>query len=180
MIRGGDGAAATAGAVLLNQTPGGLIGTRCDPYGAESQIKLMGGLYPESYLGRHMWHCDRLAAARFRMVCPHGHRGQVMPLCGPGIVRAPGGEAMFHPGHYYEISRRQGGVCTRCIWPPEALVARELDLAGQRDLADAMARHDPAGQAAAKRKMIEAGQTIDELMTRGVVHRCPLRLEAVA
>ena len=179
--RGHDGARLVVpGGSALNSTPGGLVGQRCDPYGAESRIKLMGGLYPENYLGRHMWHCDRLAAGRFRMVCPHGHRGQVMPLCGPGIVRAPGGEAMFHPGHVHEITRRQAGICTRCVWPPEALMAREADLAGQAELADAIARHNPAAEARAKQKMLDAGRAIDELMTRGIVHRCPLRLEAVA
>jgi hypothetical protein len=184
VTRGGDGAAAVAlvgpNGAPLNATPGGLVGQRCDPYGAESRIQLMGGLYDERYLGRHMWHCPRLAAARFRMVCPHGHRGQVMPLCGPGLVRSPAGEMMFHPGHIYEIGRRQGGVCTRCVWPPEALVYREADLAGQRDLADAIARGDPAAERRAKQKMLDAGRGIDELMTRGIVHRCPLRLEAVA
>lgn len=168
------------GAAPLNRTPGGLIGQRCDPYGAESQIKLMGGLYPESYLGRHMWHCPRLAAGRFRMVCPHAHRGQVMPLCGPGLVKAPDGRVMFHPGHIAEITRRQAGVCTRCIWPPEALVFKEADAAGQLELAEALAFGDRAGQARAKQKMIDAGRGIDELMTRGIVHKCPLHLEEVA
>lgn len=187
VTKGHDGAAAPALATLvgpngapLNATPGGLIGQRCDPYGAESRVQLMGGLYGEEYLGRHMWHCPRLATARFRMVCRHGHRGQIMPLCGPGVVRAPDGQAMFHPGHIYEIAKRQGGACTRCIWPPEALVCREADLAGQAELAAAIATGDRAAQVRAQRKMIQAGQEIDELMTRGIVHRCPLRLEAVA
>lgn len=179
--RGGDGAALVVpSGAALNSTPGGLIATRCDPYGAESRIKLMGGLVNERHLGRHMWHCDREAGGKFVMVCGHGHRGQVMPLCLPGLVRAPSGEMMYHPGHVAEISRRQGGTCPRCIWPPEAIALKEADEAGQRDLADAMLRGDAAAAQRAKQKMLDAGYGIDELMTRGIVHKCPLHLEAVA
>jgi hypothetical protein len=184
--RGHDGAAApllrelAPGGRPLNSTPGGLLGQRCDPYGAESKIQLMGGLHPERDLGRHMWHCDRLATGRFRMVCRHGHRGHIMPLCGPGLVRGPAGAVILHPGHIAEISRRQSDMCPKCIWPPEALAYREADLAGQNDLRQAMMLGDRAGEARAKQKMLDAGRGIDELMTRGLVHKCPLRLEGVA
>jgi hypothetical protein len=141
---------------------------------------LLGGLVDERYLGRHMWHCPRLAAGTFRMVCAHGHRGQPMPLCGPGVVRAPDGAAVYHPGHIAEIAKRQSDVCTACIWPPEAIVYREADQAGQLELAEATVFGNREGVARAKQKMLDAGRGIDELMTRGLVHKCPLHLEAVS
>jgi len=80
----------------------GLLTERCDPYGIESTVKLMGGLYPENMMGRHIWYCTERAEARFRYVCKGGdygfrrqndgglvqafhcdggHQGVVMPLC---------------------------------------------------------------------------------------------------
>lgn len=165
--------------VTITRT-GGLLRQRCDPYGAESQIKLMGGMFPESMRGRHMWFCERAASGRFRMVCRCQHHGVIFPLCGPGLVRAPGGEMVYHPGHIAEISRRQAGTCPRCVWPPAAREAYEMDRAGQVALADAYLRQDRAAEARAKRQMIDAGRRIDELMTQGLVHNCPLRLEEVS
>jgi len=177
----GDGAAliVPAGAGL-NSTPGGIIRQWCDPYGAETRIKLYGGMFPESQLGRHMWHCPREAAGKFRMVCECAHRGQPMPLCGPGLVRAPDGVVVFHPGHIAEISRRQAGSCPACVWPPAARVFKEADEAAQRDLAAALAIGDRRAQARAKQAMVDAGLGLDELAARGVVHKCPLHLEAVS
>jgi hypothetical protein len=160
--------------------PNGLIRQRCDPYGAESRIRLLGGLVGEEHLGKHMWHCDRLSGGTFRMVCAHGHRGQPMPLCLPGLVRAPDGSMMFHPGHVAELSRRQSDACPACLFPPEGRMHMEADRAGQRELAEAMVFGDRLGQARAKRKMLDAGAAMDELMTRGIVHKCPLHLEEVS
>jgi hypothetical protein len=140
----------------------------------------MGGLYDERFLGRHMWHCPRLAAGKFRMVCEHGHRGQPMPLCGPGVVRGPDGAAMFHPGHIHELARRQAGTCPACVWPPEAIVFKEADTAAQTELGEAIMLGDRVAEARAKRKMIDAGAGLDELAARGVVHKCPLHLEGVS
>jgi hypothetical protein len=30
---------------------------------------------------RHQWYCPTKAVGRFRMVCAHGHHGQIMDLC---------------------------------------------------------------------------------------------------
>jgi hypothetical protein len=80
----------------------GLLTQRCDPYGAESKIQLLGGMYDEKYRGTHMWYCREPSVGRFRMVCTGGnyghrlaadagliaathcdggHEGQIMPLC---------------------------------------------------------------------------------------------------
>lgn len=80
----------------------GLLTARCDPFGAESSVRLAGGLFPESMRGRHMWRCEKRAVGTYRMVCTGGyygqrqapdggmvpgyhcdggHKGQPMPLC---------------------------------------------------------------------------------------------------
>ena len=83
----------------------GLLHQRCDPYGAESRIKLMGGLYPESYNGNKHWFCRNQATHRVIMTCRNGHHGDIMPLCDE---------------HHAEIQRRQAGICLTCAFPPEA------------------------------------------------------------
>jgi hypothetical protein len=158
----------------------GLLRQWCDPYGAETRIKLMGGLHPESQLGRHMWHCPRLAGGTYGMVCECGHRGQPMPLCGPGLVRGPDGRMMYHPGHVAELTRRQAGVCPKCVWPPEAIVLKEVNDAAEQELRAALMFGDRAAEARAKLKMLDAGKGLDELAARGVVHKCPLHLEEVS
>jgi hypothetical protein len=159
---------------------GGLIKQRCDPYGAETRIKLMGGLYPEQYLGRHMWHCPREAAGTYRMVCRCGHRGQPMPLCGPGYVQAPDGQWIPHPGHVHEISRRQAGACPRCVWPPEARTLHEAHQHYERELHAAMVTQNAAAANRIKQAMLDAGNKLQELNDRGIIHKCPLHLEEVS
>lgn len=153
----------------------GLLTLRCDPYGAESRIQLLGGLYPEQMNGRHHWYCDNRADARYRMVCtggtyglstcPGGHKGQVMPLCA---------------AHRSEIGRRQSGLCPRCCWPPQALGWHEAGQAAERELRLALQAGSPQQVAAAQRKMERAGARLQELWVAGIVHKCPLRLEEVS
>lgn len=165
----------------------GLLTQRCDPYGAESGIRLLGGMYPDSHLGRIMWHCAKPAdAGRFRMICqggpygirlandgqlvaayncPGGHQGQAMPLC---------------TGHRRMLARRQAGLCPACAWPPQARTLTEAIERAQLDMRNA-AR---AGLLNAARKLAAAGDDLqaqmNDLITRGVVHRCPLKLEEVS
>lgn len=55
--------------------------TWCNVYGGENPggARNLGGL-GESKVA-HQWFCPTPAVGRFRMECPHGHKGQVMPLC---------------------------------------------------------------------------------------------------
>lgn len=165
---------------MLNSTPGGLLAARCDPYGAESRIQLMGGLYPDSMLGRHMWHCGRAAEATYRMVCRCEHRGQRMPLCGPGIITGPDGVPYPHPGHAAELSKRQAGACPACIWPPMARAEHEAGQSAEQELRMAIILGDHAGVSRAKQAMETAGARLQELNDQGIVHRCPMRLVEVS
>lgn len=163
----------------------GLLTARCDPFGAESRIRLLGGIYDESMVGRIMWHCANRAEARYRMVCrggdygtrdapggpvagftcPGGHRGQEMALCAD---------------HRREIAKRQAEMCPACAYPP---AARELaaELEGlQRALSSAEVVWDfrRAAQIAARMDDLQAVMT--EMRDQGRVHKCPLELVEVS
>jgi hypothetical protein len=57
----------------------GLLKSRCNVYGGEqSTVRMLGGL------GRQpttRFFCPEESVGRFQMKCPHGHVGQIMPLC---------------------------------------------------------------------------------------------------
>lgn len=162
---------ALGGPVLLRQ--------RCDPYGRESQIQLLGGLYPESRASAtalEMGYCPRVADGVFRMVCECGHRGQRMPLCGPGLAQDSRGEWYPFKGHIASIQERQAGLCPPCAFPPRARELAEAMEARQADAYRAMA----SGLLTAAAKLGQAVEDLraemDELTRRGIVHRCPLTL----
>lgn len=163
----------------------GLLTARCDPYGAESRISLQGGMYPESHVGRIMWHCDNRAVARFRMVCrggeygqrtgadggivaafscPGGHRGQVMPLCAE---------------HRAEIQRRQAGLCPRCAYPPQARGPAE-QLEGVQRIMQTVPPWDLPRLAKLISLHDQLAAQMTDLSQRGIVHRCPLLLTEVS
>jgi hypothetical protein len=140
----------------------------------------MGGLFPEQMRGRHMWYCGRPAAGIFRMVCRCQHRGQPVPLCGPGLVRAPDGQVMPHPGHVAEVARRQAGLCPACVWPPQARQHHEAGQHYERELRAAIAADNAPAVRNIKQAMLDAGAAIQELYERGIVHKCPLVLVEVS
>lgn len=164
----------------------GLLTARCDPYGAESTISLLGGMYPQNQVGRIMWHCEKAARARYRLictggtyggrlaadgglvaayVCEGGHRGVVMPLC---------------DDHVRSISRRQAELCPRCAFPPEvrevaaALQARQADMHSAFQLGYLVA----AAKLGAAVEDLQA--QMNDYSLRGIVHRCPLRMKEVS
>lgn len=60
----------------------------CNVYGGENSgpdaVKYLGGAsdwHPSKSKGGRFWYCPTPAVGRFRMVCTHGHRGQIMYLC---------------------------------------------------------------------------------------------------
>ncbi|HWM96726.1 MAG TPA: ABC transporter C-terminal domain-containing protein [Streptosporangiaceae bacterium] len=140
----------------------GLLTSRCDPFGAESQVKLLGGMYGEEHRGKYMWHCAEPAIGRYRMTCTggdYGHRlaadaglvaathcdgghvGQVMPLCKVHVREFTTGPPK--PGFTRDLKTPVGQVggtvannmCTACMWPPEARGLQETADAMQQQLA---------------------------------------------
>lgn len=164
----------------------GLLTARCDPYGAESRISLLGGLFPENQVGRIMWHCSRQAAARYRMVCTGGayggrsaadggvvpgylcdggHRGQIMPLC---------------DDHRGSIAKRQAGFCPPCGFPPEARQLAEAAQARQADMMNAFSLGYLSAAAQLGAALDDLRGQMTELYHAGRIHRCPLLLVEVS
>ena len=169
-------------------TGSGLLTTRCDPYGAESQIRLLGGLYPESHVGRIMWHCaNRADAGRFRMICVGGYYGQRRAPDG-GLVaayRCDGGHASSDSmplctSHRVMIAKRQSDFCPACGFPPPARALAEAMTARQADITEAARLGLYAAAAKLADALDDLRAQMNDLVPRGIVHNCPLRLEEVS
>lgn len=164
----------------------GLLTARCDPFGAESRVQLLGGLYPESHVGKIMWHCSSRADGRWRMTCTGGaygerrapdgglvaayscdggHQGQVMPLC---------------LAHVAMLRKRSAGLCPACAWPPKARALTEAMQARQGDIAEAarLGLYAAAARLQGTLEQLQAG--MNEMVAAGLVHKCPLRLTEVS
>lgn len=164
----------------------GLLTARCDPYGAESSIRLLGGMFPEDQVGRIKWHCQLPAEARYRMICTGGrygvrvapgseleqayiceggHRGQIMPLC---------------RSHRVSIGRRQAGLCPACAFPPAARDLTEALQARQADMHEAFRLGFLAAAARLGAAVEDLTNQMTEMSQRGLIHRCPLKLVEVS
>jgi hypothetical protein len=126
----------------------GILTGFCDPYGAESKIRLAGGLYPDNHLGQHMWFCDKKPIGRYLLVCKGGYYGfraandggtvygtrcdgghkssEPMPLCKTHVLEglhgppSPGWNADKTVPHGVVGGTKWNETCPRCIAPPEA------------------------------------------------------------
>lgn len=191
----------------MSAAPAVLLG-RCNPYGAETggPKRVLGGLYgPNSARteGMHLpenveqgeWACDQPAVIRCRMVCEHGHRGQVMELCSWHDVTVNSGEMVAgtfrttsrterQRGHFEEIQRRQSGSCPACLFPPPyAELAKEIQswqaTLTQHWVAGPRAWHSP--EAVRLRQAVDdAGKMMDAARAQGIIHNCPLTLVPVS
>lgn len=144
----------------------GLIRTKCDPYGSESAIRLVGGAFPASQVGRIMWHCPNYSDGRFRAECQRGHKsGIIMPLC---------------YSHVRSLSERQMGLCPRCAWPVEAINLNKWIEAANRSLAAALMARDRDGAARWSGQLERLTARMTELYQIGVIKRTPLTLAEVS
>lgn len=161
----------------------GIMRQRCDPYGRESRIHLMGGLYAESRASAtalEIGFCPRPAEGVYRMVCRCEHRGQRMPLCGPGLVQDARGEWYPHPGHVASIQSRQASLCPPCAFPPAARELQEAMEARALDIANAEAHGLLRARAVLIGAMERLREQMQELTDRGLIHKCPLKLVEVS
>jgi hypothetical protein len=141
----------------------GMLMTRCDPFGAESRMKgLEGGFYGPEHLGEHMWHCEARADGRFRTRCKCGHRGHPAYLC---------------VGHLQMIRKRMSQVCPPCVHPPREI---EIQAAMQATRTRAYATPTMAVLEAAESRLWSLQADLDELVERGIVHRCPVIFEEIS
>lgn len=160
---------------LASETGAAVHLLRCNPYGHSTgpggdrgPRHLMGGLYGPEYEGRQKWRCESPADGWWRMTCrcDPPHRGQKMPLCYP---------------HVQMIGRRQAGICPPCVMPPQALVLHEeIQRAAGRVSALIRAGADPLTVGIAIARHEDLGRAMTELVTRGIAHKCPLKLTEIS
>lgn len=181
----------------------GLLTARCDPFGAETAIRLAGGLFPAEWNGKNHWYCDRPAVGTYRMICTGGqygqrlaadgqmvaaytceggHRGQPMSLCRMHVAEFSQGPPQPGFDRHYQPYGQVGGtkaneLCPPCAAPPQAKMltqrANELHMA-----LSAYVQVGIMGGPAAKlqAELDDVAGQLTELAQRGIVHRCPLRL----
>lgn len=69
--------------VLYSTTGAVLISDWCDIFGDDinGAKRILGGLENDNARVTTNWYCPTRAVGRFRMVCDHGHKGQVIKPC---------------------------------------------------------------------------------------------------
>ena len=184
----------------------GLLTARCDPYGAESTIKLMGGTVDEKHKGKYNWYCPQRADGRFRFVCKGGdygmrqandsglvkayhcdggHKGVVMPLCrkhqqelGAGPP-PPGFDSSMRP---YGVvgGTKANEMCPACANPPEARPLMERTNVLQQEIAQAQMFMLLGRTAALEAELTVVREQLTILYHTGRIHRCPLQLIGVS
>lgn len=147
--------------VTTGGAPGMLL-TRCDPFGHESEMKgLEGGFYSPAHLGSYMWHCQARADGKYRMRCRCGHQGKPVWLC---------------YGHARMFQRRMSRICPPCVHPQREIeIQASMESLRQRAYATpTMAVLDDCESA-----LWDLQHELNELVERGIVHRCTVILEEV-
>lgn len=151
----------------------GLLVARCTAYeqrNGEGPKHLEGGFYSLASLGPHVWTCKARADGTYTMGCRCGHRGQPQQLCN---------------GHVSAIRKRGSGVCPRCVHPDAELAIQEAMTRARQDAAGAMMKAPSVVEAArisqaAQGRLWDLQGQLDELVARGIVHRCGLTLQEVS
>lgn len=137
----------------------------CNPYGFETdEIRVMGGLR-DPRAEAYVWQCRNHADARYYMICANGHgrdRSTVMRLC---------------YAHVYMITKRQAGLCPRCVMPPRA---RELEETCNHIMRE-LHRASPEGRRHMMSRLEDCRRELDEMRMRGTITTgAPLTLEEVS
>ena len=152
--------------------------TRCNPFGYATDAgpaRLMGGLYGPEYAGALTVNkdgihgvavCESPYTGRYRMVCPYGHRGDIMELC---------------DYHRRMLAARYSRTCTACAIPPESRAVEERMNRVMRAFSAANAVGDRATCGRMRAELDDLGKEMDELINRGVIRAAvPLTLVEVS
>jgi hypothetical protein len=188
---------------------GTLLHERCDPFGAESSVRLAGGLFADNMVGKIMWHCAERAEARYRMICtggdygftrspgqgiiaayhcPGGHKGQVMPLC-PTHAREftvgpprPGFTADKRTPYGQVGGTKANEMCPACAAPPDArpLMTQAETLNQEMSVYMSMGLGMSPAFLRLQSQQDQVRAALDELHERGLIHKCPLKLVEVS
>ena len=142
-----------------NNTGG--LGAWCDPFGYESDVRVLGGTHNARH-ELHAWYCRNRADGRYRMTCVNGHTGTVR-LC---------------YAHVQMISRRMSGLCPACAFPA---AFRSLDESCQRLTAEWFAMPPGRQRAEVGRRLEEMREQMTEMYARGEIRTgAPLTLTEVS
>lgn len=142
----------------------GMAVTRCNPFGYEDggPKHLEGGFYGTDALGPHMWHCQARADGRYYTYCKCGHKGQPKYLCS---------------GHVMMFAKRMSGVCPPCVHPP-AEVEIQSQMQGIRESASPAL--GSAQLLTLEGRLWLLQEKLNDLVAKGIVHRCPLKMTEVS
>ena len=149
----------------------GLLVARCSAYEQKAgagPAHLEGGFYDLRSLGPHMWVCKARSDGRYTMSCAHGHAGQPQDLCN---------------GHVMMIRKRASGVCPPCVHPPQEVALQEAMERIRTDPGNYRAGSPEElarNQERAVSKLWSIQADLNELVQRGIVHRCPLTLTEIS
>lgn len=151
---------------------------RCNPFGYATDAgpaRLLGGVFGPEYAGQHTVNrdgihgvavCEQPYTGRFRMVCPNGHQGDIMPLCA---------------GHVTILAARYSRTCTACAIPPESRTIEEEMNRVMRAFSAANADADLATCGRLRSRLDSLRYDMDQLVARGVIRAAvPLRLVEVS
>ena len=150
---------------------------RCNPYGYATDAgpaRLEGGVYGPEYAGKLTINkdgvhgvavCEQDATARYRLVCPLGHTGDLMDLC---------------DSHAARIQLSQAACCTACIHVPEERAITEEMNSIMRDMTGAIMAGDLATQARKRQRLDDLRLMMDELNARGISAKRPMKLVEVS
>lgn len=150
---------------------------RCNPFGYGTDVgprHLEGGFYGPEYAGKltvdadgvhGVAVCERTARGRYRLVCPLGHTGPVMDLCDQ---------------HAGAVQQRYADCCTACIHVPEERAIQEEMNTVMRDISGAVIAGDWSTQARKQARLNDLRKAMDELNTRGISVKRPMRLVEIS
>jgi hypothetical protein len=145
----------------VQDTGGPGTGAWCDPFGYESDVRVLGGTHDAKH-ERHVWYCRNRADGRYRMTCVNGHSGTVR-LC---------------YAHVQMITRRMSGLCPACAFPPRF---RDLDETCQRLTAEWFGMLPGRQRAEVGRRLEELREMMTEMYQRGEIRTgAPLTLTEVS
>jgi hypothetical protein len=166
----------------------GLLVQGCEAYEqrqGDGPKHLEGGFYGLEHLGPHVWTCKARADGLYRAQCECTLGLRPRPLEGQHPM-PHSKETHLCNGHLAMIRKRGSGVCPPCVHPPAELeiqqamtftraAAQELIFARGATLADRA-----LVQQKASAKLWDLQAQLDDLVLRGIVHRCRITLTEVS
>lgn len=165
----------------------GLLVQGCEAYErkqGEGPKHLEGGFYGLDSLGPHIWTCKARADGLYRTQCECTLGRRIVPEAQHPMPHSK--ETWLCNGHLAMIRKRGSQICPPCVHPPGELEIQEL-MTYTRTAAQALMFAPGATladralvQQRAESKLWDLQAKLDELVARGIVHRCRITLTEVS